>query len=265
MTENQLAYYIAENGELGFRLYKINDTNARCLTKSFLAAIYLKMNNGKPTIYREYINSNLYSFKADLDLTSYSNSVRFKAEKDNFMNKNNIYSFQINKESSTNYFKLYDYKENNIKKLLGYYNKTNENIIFLYQTLTHIKYFTFINNNSYIQKINSNSISNIFEPKSNQEILYDINDLFNDSTFGNLNVYEVKRYINGKIKTETFGNNFYELLIQNNKIIIGKYHKSWYNYSLSFFDHIENEYTRIYYLNNINIIVKTCYSYKCSL
>ena len=116
MTENQLAYYIAENGELGFRLYKINDTNARCLTKSFLAGIYLKMNNGKPTIYREYINSNLYSFKADLDLTSYSNSVRFTAEKDNFMNKNNIYSFQINKESSTNYFKLYDYKENNIKR-----------------------------------------------------------------------------------------------------------------------------------------------------
>ena len=34
-------------------------------------------------------------------------------------------------------------------------------------------------------------------------------------------------------------------------------------YNLSFIEHIETDYTRIYYLYDVNIIVKTCYSQEC--
>ena len=257
--ENSI-YRVDENS--GFRIYRLNNNKARCVMKKQIKDISLKNESGKIKIKENDVKSNIKEPTANLDLFDYNNGLVFFAEKINFSNINEIYYLRINNETSKIYFKLFNYKENNIIKILGYYNKTNENIIFLYQTLTHIKYFSFINN-PYIQSINKMSISKIFEPKSNQEILYNISDLLDVSTFGNLNVYEVKRYIKGKVITETFGNNFFELLIQNNKIIIGKYHKNWYNYSLSLFEHIENQYTRIYHLNSINIIIKTCYSYKC--
>ena len=116
MNELQATYGIFESGELGFRLYKINDTCARCLTKTVLTSVYLKMKNSKPSVNKDYVSSNIYNNTSDLDLNSYSNNVRFNVEKVNFMNKNNVYSFKINKETSTNSFKLYDYKENNIKR-----------------------------------------------------------------------------------------------------------------------------------------------------
>ena len=116
--------------ESGFRIYKVNDTYARCLNRNFLTGIILKKNNnGINKITKVYESSNLYKFSADSNLFSYPNSLRFTAEKVNFMNKNDIYYFQINKETSSNYLMLYDYKESEITKILGYYNVNNDYII----------------------------------------------------------------------------------------------------------------------------------------
>ena len=38
---------------------------------------------------------------------------------------------------------LYDYHENNIKKMIGYYNQVENKIICLYQTSNNLKYFAF--------------------------------------------------------------------------------------------------------------------------
>ena len=177
------------------------------------------------------------------------------------MNKSDIYYFRINRESSKIYFKLYDYKEIKIKRILCYYNIKSEYIIFLYQSSMYIKYFSLINNNN-IHNINSSN-SKIFELKSNEEIEYDINELLEISKIGHLNIDQVIINKNGKSYTENFAINFFQLLVNNNKLVIGKNYKNWYNYSLSLFEHIENNYTRIYHLNQIIIIVKTCFSNKC--
>ena len=246
----------------GFRIYKLNDYKARCIMKKEVYDLSLEISSQKIKINKEETKSkNIRELTADLDLFDYNNGLVFYSEKVSFMNKSDIYYFRINRESSKIYFKLYDYKEIKIKRILCYYNIKSEYIIFLYQSSMYIKYFSLINNNN-IYNINSSN-SKIFELKSNEEIEYDINELLEISKIGHLNIDQVIINKNGKSYTENFAINFFQLLVNNNKLVIGKNYKNWYNYSLSLFEHIENNYTRIYHLNQIIIIVKTCFSNKC--
>ena len=145
MHEYKNTYAYEYYSELGFRIFRLCDTHARCLSKSVLSSIYLKMNNSKAKISKDFIPDNLYFFTSNLDLSSFNNNVRFSAEKISFMNKKNICSFRINKDS-INYLKVYDYKWNNIQKILGYYNTINDYMICIYQTTNNIKYFSLKNN-----------------------------------------------------------------------------------------------------------------------
>ena len=261
MNEFQETYGYAESGELGFRLYKINDTYARCLTKTTLTGVYLKMKSSKPSIQKDFISAYIYNITADLDLTSYSNSLRFNAEKVNFMNKNNIYSFKINKETSPNSFKLYDYKENTIKKLLGYYNKTNDYMICIYQTENKIKYFT-LKNNQNIYNIGTKSTT--INMKSYEHYEYNMNDLIDNlSSLGELNVAFITKNLSNSVSQEHYGIDFFNLFINNNIFIPEKSLKTWYRYNFSFIEHMEDDYTRMYYFGLVSIIVKTCNSFNC--
>ena len=105
-------FKISNSSELsGFKIYKLNDTHARCLTKNTLVDIYLtKKSDNKVYINGEFINDEFHSFTADLDLFNYNNGLRFTAKKTTFMNISNIYAFGINKETSNNYYTAYDYK-----------------------------------------------------------------------------------------------------------------------------------------------------------
>ena len=260
-TMNELKQTWSEN-EFDFRIYKVNDTYLRCLTNETLTGICLKTDNRKVIIEKVLVNDNLYSLSADLDLTSYSNNLRFSAKKVDFMNKNNVYYFQIKKETSNNYLKLYDYKENKIKKILGYYNTINDYIILVYQTQDKIKYFT-LQNNEDIYNISPHF--NSIQMKTYEHIEYNMNNIFGDiSNLGNLNIEIITRNISGVITTEKYGIDFYELFMDNNIFIPEKSMNTWYRYNFSFVEHAENNYTRIYYLEYISIIVKTCYSFICN-
>jgi len=257
--------------ESGFRIYKVNDTYARCLNRNFLTGIILKKNNnGKNEITKVFESSNIYKFSADSNLFSYSNKLRFTAEKVNFMNKNDIYYFQINKETSSNYLMLYDYKESEITKILGYYNVNNDYIILVYQTINqiedistkYIKYFTLKNNNAIY------NIGNLFyniNIKTYEHIEYNMNDLITDvSNLGILNVNSITRNTSNIVTTEIFGTDFYDLFMNNNIFIPEKSMKTWYRYNFSFIEHAENNYTRIYYLTYVSIVVSTCKSFSCT-
>ena len=74
---------------------------------------------------------------------------------------------------------------------------------------------------------------------------------------------KITRNISGLVSTEKFGFNFYELLMSDNILIPEKSFNTWYKSDIAFIDHVENDYTRIYYINDSNIIVKTCFSQEC--
>ena len=258
MNEFQVGWAYEDSG---FRIYKVNDTYARCLSKRFLTDITLITKSNKAKVNKIFVTSNLYSFTADLDLFSYSYSLRFTAEKTSFMNSNDIYSFRINKETSSNYFILYDYKEKKISNILGYYDEANDYIIFLYKTPNSIKYFTLRNNGGIF---NINFYNKIIKMKTYEHIEIDTNEFIEEnSNFGHLNVESITRNISGVVTTEYFGTDFNELIMEDNIFIPEKSFKTWYRYNFFFIEHINNDYTRIYYLNNVNIIIKTCYSFEC--
>ena len=246
----------------GFKIYKLNDTHARCLSKKVLVDIYLtKRTDNKVYINGEFITDEFHSFTADLDLFNYNNGLRFTAEKTSFMNINNIYAFRINKETVDNYYTAYDYKETNIVKFIGYYDKNNDYILFLYQTGSNIKYFTLKDNEDLY---NFGSYSKIIQMKTNEHIEYNINELVeNFSNFGNLNVVQITRNLSGLVTYENFGLDFYDYLINDNIFIPEESNKTWYRYDLSFIEHINNNITRIYYLKDVNIIINTCFSFYC--
>jgi len=101
---------------------------------------------------------------------------------------------------------------------------------------------------------------------SNFERYYDVNEMLNVTNIGNLNVIKIDRLKNKKIyETKNFGYDFYELIMNDNKVFINKSYNDWYNYHLSFIEHIDNNYTRIFYIDNIdiNFQLRTCYPDQC--
>ena len=68
--------------DLGFRIYRENDTYARCMTSNALVEVYLK---SKSSIYYvtnpKKLPTILYSFNSEVDLFSYNNKFRFIVKK----------------------------------------------------------------------------------------------------------------------------------------------------------------------------------------
>ena len=253
MTESQMKY---GDKDLGLRIYKENDTYARCMTSNALVEIHLITTDSITKINKSNLPTILYSFNADIDLISYNNKFRFTAKKTTFMKKENIYCFQINLNYYTNYFKLYNYKENNIKKIFGYFNQDSNKILLLFQTNNNIKYFTF----NYIRAIfifDSSSTHTNHYLASFEKAEYPLNYL---STYGYLNVESIKIGIRQWYETEMkyFGIDFFESFVTNNKFIPTPSLHDWKVYYFSLMENIENQYTRIYHIDNLNTVIETC-------
>ena len=260
MTESLIKY---GDKDLGFRIYKENDTYARCMTSNSLVEIYLSITDSVVKISKSLLPDNLYKLNAEIDLISYNNKLRFSVEKTSFMGKNNIYSFQINFNYYSNYFKLYDYQEKIISKILGYYNQDKNKIICLFQTDNVIKYFI-MDFKSDIFELESSLYYSSRQIGSYEKIEINLNHLVTRpalSDLGFLNVESIKYELSGENEeTEIlyFGIDFYETLISNNLLIPEPSLNDWKTYYLSFIEHKENEYTRIYHIDNINIKIETC-------
>ena len=106
---------------------------------------------------------------------------------------NNIYYyFGIYNESSTNYFKLFDYRESNIISIRGYFDttQTKNNTLFVYKTPSNIKYFTLSN------QANIFDISPFIEKfavKSNESKTYDFNQNTEIASIGNIQIEGIIR------------------------------------------------------------------------
>ena len=247
------------NDSSGFKLFKMNDTYVRIMTKKSIVNICLSS-----SISTSYFKTDIYNINAKPDLFEYNDGFIFFIGVGNFSNHKNIYYFKIAKESSKNFYQIYDYKEENINKLLCYYDKSKDYIICLYQTLNDIKYFT-IYDSTKLYQIKSFT-SKTLKVVSNSERYFDANYMLNTKNIGDLNVIEINRYKNGKIyKTETFGLDFNELLMSNNNIFVYKSFNDWYDYHLSFIENIENNFTRIFYIKEKDIVfsLRTCYPNQC--
>ena len=250
----------SRNRSLGFRIYRENDTYARVVTGDTLIEIYLKQNTyGEIRIKASYGSYSSLGLNAEIDLISYNNKFIFSAEKTSFMGKNNIYSLRINQVYYSNYFQLYNYLENKIHKILGYYNGSQNKIIFLYQTDNNIKFFIMDN---IIDIYAFPSKSTTINLGSYEETQYDLNGLITTLTINDLGKLNVD-YIKYKISStenlyEYFGIDFYQTSVLNNNFIPEPSLNDKKTYYFSFIDNTENEYTRIYRLKSLTVKIQTC-------
>ena len=254
MTENQIRY---ELNDLGFRIYRENDTYARCVTSNALVEIHLKTTNSVTRINKSYLPTILFKFKALTDLFSYNNKFRFSVDKKSFMGKDDVYCFQINNNYYPNYFLLYDYQETTIKKILGYYNQGSNTIMLLYQTDDKIKYFTFI----YKSEIFSlGEYLNLLTLHSYEQKSYDLKELLTSVSLENLGKLQIEflKYDRVVFTNLTFGIDFYETYMTDNIFIPDPSLNDWATYKFSFIDNVENQYTRIYHLDSVSVKVQTC-------
>ena len=225
--------------------------------RKLIVNIYLTIESNKIKVECKGIVHNPYF--TEIDLFDYKYDFLFTAEKvDKFLNKDNIYFFRIYKLGINNHFKLYDYKETYIKRFLGYYDSDNYYIIIFYQITTNIKYFylKYMNNIFNIENYNET-----VELKTDEYKEYDVNELIPGlSNIGQLYVENIIKTIDGSVSSEYFGIDYNNTFMNDNKINLEKSFHAWYEYNLSFIDHVENDYTRIYYIYNIFIFVQTCFS-----
>ena len=247
---------------LGFRIFRENSTYARCLTGNSLDEIYL---DSDAKIQTTSFSSSSYNLNADVDLISYSNKFTFSSQQISFMGKEGIYSFQINQKFYKNYFKLYNYNENIIQKILGYFNEEQNKIILLYQTDNSIKYFI-MNNMPDIYGLKTFT-DTIQVHSYQQNVEYDLTTLITNpalSGLGYLNVEQIKYKINLlSYDYEYLGKEFNELLMTNNILTPEPSLNDWKTYNLSFMENVEGKYLRIYHLTSLTISIETCKS-SCS-
>jgi hypothetical protein len=243
------------NDSSGFKILKMNDTYVRVFHKKIITDICLSS-----SIKATSLKVDKYNINSKPDLFDYNYGFIFFVGVSNFSNHKNISFFKIVKETSKNYYQIYDYKEENINKLLCYYDQSKDFIICLYQTLNDIKYFTMYNS-AKLYEIKSFT-SKTIKIASNSERYFDANNMLNTKNIGDLNVIEIDRYQNEKIyKNEIFGIDYYELLMNNNNVFVNKSFNDWYDYHLSFIENIGNNFTRIFYIKETDIVlnIRTCF------
>ena len=250
--------------DTGIKVYKLNDTYVKCMLKKNMFDICVNKGDNYPIITSketDYING----FNANLDLFDYSNGLVVTSEKANFAGKNNIFLFKISKITLKNLFKLYDYKESEILQLFCYYDETNDYIFVLYQSLETIKYYIMHNSKKLYEINGGDYIHKTLKVKSYEERFYNISEMTDITKYGSLNVLIKGNYKNNtNNKNETFGIDFNNTLISDNRIFVNKTRNLWYDYYLTFIEHVENNYTRIYNISNfINFRLRTCSPTRC--
>ena len=82
MNESRI-YRVNDNS--GFRIYKLDDYNARCMVKKAFYDIYLEKIDEKVYIIQNSGNPNLTSFSSSMDLFDYNNDHIFSSEKKNYL------------------------------------------------------------------------------------------------------------------------------------------------------------------------------------
>ena len=246
------------------KIYKLNDTYAKCMIKKDMFDVCVNKGGDYPMMTSQKTNT-INSFNGNMDLFDYSNGLIVVAEKTNFAGKNNIFLFKISKITLKNMFKLYDYKETELLQLFCYYDATNDYIFVLYQSLNDIKYFMMYNSKKIYEIDGSKIAQKTLKVKSNEERNFSLSDMTDITKYGSLNVLIIGRYKNTtNNKNDTFGIDFNDIIINNNKIFINKTLNLWYDYYLSFVEHVENNYTRIYNINGyIYFRLRTCYETRC--
>ena len=260
-AENDTLIYRYDIGS-GIKLKKISETKVRLIIKSEVFILNLYKDGDKIAIQSNNIAEISTS---EVDLYDYKDNYFANCVKTNFFDHYNIYSFKIKKKSLNNYFVLYDYKETLIRELSFFYDKTNDIILILYQCTNDIKYYIMYNSKK-LYEINGTSINKkTLKVKSNEERFYNVSEMTNITKYGSLNVLKIGRYENEtNNKNETFGIDFNNIIMNDNKIFVNKTFNLWYDYYLSFVEHVENNYTRIYYISGyIYFRLRTCFPTRC--
>ena len=122
------------NYSKGMAFLKLNETHGKFLMRKLIFHIYIHKNEDgtlELTMPPEIDSSDINS---EMDLLYFKHDFFFTIEKVNFKKNNNIYFFRIYKLLYKNQFKLYDYKENYIKRMLCHYDETTYKINIIYQT-----------------------------------------------------------------------------------------------------------------------------------
>ena len=251
-------YRINENS--GFRIYRLNNTFARCILKKGVYDIYLKIKDSG-ALEPKYPDKPNYlnSFSANLDLFDFNYKLLFSSEK---IIETNISNLAIYNESSPHYIKLYyNLTENSIKRIQGYYdnNKEENNILFVYKTLTDIKYFTITNIPSFFE---ITTFVKEYEILSNEQITFNFNEIPEISSLGNIQIEKIVRTISNKKTTEEYPIKLTTFSMNDNIFVSEKSLNTWYEYSFGFIDEDES-YLKIYYLENSRIEIKTCFKNTC--
>jgi hypothetical protein len=121
------------DNDSGFRLYKIDSFNIRCVTRKIVKDIFL-VNFFSDIIIRT-ITLNI-SLIANQDLFACSNNFTFSSGR----KKSITNYFTINKNEVQSFYKVYDFLRENILRLFGFYDRNNDYIMVVSQYTSYIKY-----------------------------------------------------------------------------------------------------------------------------
>ena len=207
----------------GFRLYKVDSFYLRCIMRKIVRDLYTT--NYQNNIIVRGTGLDIF-FLGNKDLFDYNNNFIFSSGRKNSKEK----YFTINKyNNETRFYKIFDFLEEKILKIIGFYDQINDYIMIVSQYSSFIKYYIIKNSNNICQ---INNYTGILKISTNDITVYNIEDFLDYySDFNNINFKEIFLY-------ETLSQTFT-------------------NYSI-FYEGSESN--RVYFLSNSDFFLKSCSS-----
>ena len=264
IEENKKIY--ESKGEIGFRLYKIDNYYLRCVLRKKIFDLYI---NSNYEVQKIDVNKNLTSYETFPTLFSYNNNFIFSLRTTKIYYNDggfkDVQYFKINTLSS-NYYIIYAYADSSAShiKLYGYYNDKIDYLIFLYQSKNTIKYIIFRENK---EMYNINSISIIKKYKSNEPIEIDISNILESSSeFGKLYIEDFKTIYSSNISETIIQKYPYDSLYFpidkiTQIITLNSSLNLWYELSFAF-EERNDTFLRLFSMPNVKLNIRTC-AFQC--
>ena len=255
---NADGYRLSKLSSSGIRVYRFNNFNVRCVMRKNYNDLSLEYINNEINMNLIRDQTNLTAYSATRDLFDYNNNFIVSSEiyKKNFMGNNNFYYFTINKATSNNYYKIYEYTETSVSRILCYFDDSQDLLIVVYQGKTNIKYFFLKNSKNFFE---IGKYSQTIKLKSYEEITYNIGNLFQFSNYGNLQVQTKKTYNSTHFPYELNygGDNFKNFMIESQQLVIEPSIHNWYEFIFAFIES-NNNFARLCVLPSVTLYIQTC-------
>ena len=237
-----------------FKLHKINNTCGRLVMNSLSVDIKIIQDESNYKIDSSIKPPYIGNYDSYKNLFDYNNKHIFF-----IFNGSDLNYFAIKKNVASHFIRIDNLESAN--KIIGYWDEDTDKYIFIYQTLSSIKYFNIENLKDLFSISSSGKEHKLITNESISVNITEVISYTGTYNYEKLHLYTSIYYLSTLNHSDFFPENSYSYDYDNQEISINGSLNNWYSFSFAFQDTI-SDYPIYFVLESSTIFFKTC-KYNC--